>query len=494
MSTQIVRVQGYSKGSLTCIGNECDRTPGIEHRNSDIVPERSALNYSYKDVAEGGSFYSEHADIIGSLNAKYTEKKSGIAFEGMLITADSEFFEKLGYDVTKNAKPPKAVKEFFDKSYKWALEQVGYKGTEKNIISAKIHYDEKTPHLHIYYVPITDKWQEKVYQKDENGKVQRNEKGSPLQAKDENGKTIYKQVENSQQPKLSRTEFWRVRGGKNSYRRMQDDFQEKIGKEYGLERGEVGSTREHETKYQHKEKELKKSLASYTELRIRTDKVNETGKEIPLTGQTMIKTSELKKIKQQAKAYTVNRDGFKTLKSDQESVRQAQEQLKKEQEQLEKERAALSSERQRVNAAYQRQLDINRVLEQTERELKSEKEKNGSLVNENASLSRSNARQIETIQQLEKANRGAYESLTSVVKAVGMLKYDKEDGYRAELTEKQERLIDAVAKYGARWAREDGFPDLAKEMDEHIGISKGIQEDIQELTPKRSRGRGGMSL
>ena len=90
--------------------------------------------------------------------------------------------------------------------------------------------------------------------------------------------------------------------------------------------------------------------------------------------------------------------------------------------------------------------------------------------------------------------RGAYESVTNIVKAVGMLKYDKEDGYGVNLTEKQGRLIDAIAKYGARWARTDGHPDLAKVMDEKIGISQGIQEDIQELIPKRSRGRGGMSL
>lgn len=483
MSTQVVRVQGYSKGSLTCIGNECDRTPGIEHRNSDIVLERSALNYSFKDVPDGHSFYSEHADIISSLNAQYTEKKGGIAFEGMLITADSEFFQNLGYDVTKNEKPPKAVKEFFEKSYNWALEQIGYKGTDKNIISAKVHYDEKTPHLHIYYVPITDKWQEKVYQKDENGKVLRNEKGSPIQAKDENGKTIFNQVENSQQPKLSRTEFWRVRGGKNSYRRMQDNFQEKIGKEYGLERGEVGSTREHETKYQHKEKELKKELASYTNLKVRTDKIAEQGKEIPLTGQTMIKTSELQKIKQQAKAYSVNRDGFKNLQADKESVKQEKEQLKIEQEQLAAERDALSSERQRVDAAYQKQLNLNRILNQTERDLTFAKERN-------KDLDRSVIEKTATISKLEKDNRQMSECLADVIKAVGMLQEDEQQGYGVQgLTEKQNRLIDAIRLYGATFEKKLEHSDLANEILTKNGISKGIKSVIKELSPKKEQSR-----
>lgn len=70
------------------------------------------------------------------LNTKETKK--GVAFEGMLITADLDFFQKMGY--TSQGKPPKAVRDFFDKLYKWALEQIGYNGTDKNIISAKVHF------------------------------------------------------------------------------------------------------------------------------------------------------------------------------------------------------------------------------------------------------------------------------------------------------------------------------------------------------------------
>jgi len=46
MSTQVIRIQGFSKGSLTNIGNECDRKKGVEHHNSDIDPTRTHLNKS----------------------------------------------------------------------------------------------------------------------------------------------------------------------------------------------------------------------------------------------------------------------------------------------------------------------------------------------------------------------------------------------------------------------------------------------------------------
>ena len=493
VSTQVVRISGYSKGSLTCIGNECDRKEGIEHRNSDIIPERTALNQSYKDVSDGCGFYSEHAQILTALNAQYKETKKGTAFEGMIIPADLDFFEKMGYKT--DGKPPKEVKAFFDKSYKWALEQIGYNGTDKNIISAKVHYDEKTPHMHIYYLPITDKWQDKIYAKDENGKVLRSDKGTPLQAKDEKGKILYKQVEDNTAPKLSRTEFWRQKGGKVSYRRMQDDFQEKVGKLYGLERGEVGSDREHETKYQHKQKELQAELKPYEDMKIKTDSIDENIKKLPF-GKSLVDTNAFEKTKKQAKAYTLNRDSIRTLKSDQEKLKNSQIELKNEKQDLSLERAALLAEKQNVHAAYQRQLNINQLLERTEKELQAEKEKIRSLTNENSSLRIDVADKCKTIKELTETNRGAYESLTNVCKAVGMLKYDKNGDYKAELTPHQERLIDGVANYSARWAKNDGHPDLSEKIKKEIGISKGIQDEIDELVPKKnlSRGHGGMSL
>ncbi|PBG44190.1 plasmid recombination protein, partial [Clostridioides difficile] len=101
----------------------------------------------------------------------------------------------------------------------------------------------------------------KVYDKDEDGKVLRNANGSPRQAKDENGKTIYRQVEELTAPKLSRTEFWRGRGGQTTNSQMQDRFHEEIGKGYGLERGEVGGNAKHLTKAQWEADQLKQELA-----------------------------------------------------------------------------------------------------------------------------------------------------------------------------------------------------------------------------------------
>ena len=97
------------------------------------------------------------------LNATFCEKKDSTAFEGMIITSDTAFFVRLGWK--KGEETPYAVMEFFNRCYEFALQEIGYKGTDKNILSAVIHVDEKTPHLQLYYIPVVDTAKKKVYEK-----------------------------------------------------------------------------------------------------------------------------------------------------------------------------------------------------------------------------------------------------------------------------------------------------------------------------------------
>ena len=260
MSSQVLRVEGFSKGSLMGIGREVEREENyvLQHRNPDIDIERTHLNHIYKQTKNG--MYGEFKDICKKLNVSNADnlKKNATAFEGIVITSDKEYFENLGY--VPGQEPPEKVKKFFDKSYDFAKQEIGFKGTDNNILSAVVHYDETTPHLQLYYVPVVDSWKDKVYQKDKNGKVLKNENGSPIQARDNKGKIIYKDIENSEERRLNRTQFWQNKGGKNSYSLMQDRYYEQISKEYGLGRGEKGSTKQHTTKAQWEAQKLEKEL------------------------------------------------------------------------------------------------------------------------------------------------------------------------------------------------------------------------------------------
>ena len=152
------------------------------------------------------------------------------------------------------------MQKCFEDCYAFVLRQIGYHGTDKNILSAVIHLDETTPHLQLDYIPIVDEGRKKVYAKDERGKTLRNAKGSPVQAKDSNGKSIFTS-EKLKRPKVCSSEFWEQRDAQISYGNLQDEFHEQVAWRYGLERGEVGSNKKHTTKYQWQKQQQEKELA-----------------------------------------------------------------------------------------------------------------------------------------------------------------------------------------------------------------------------------------
>lgn len=121
------------------------------------------------------------------------------------------------------------------------------------------------------------------------------------------------------------------------------------------------------------------------------------------------------------------------------------------------------------------------------------------LEKENNSLHQENASQFCKIKELEmkisnisqdfyKKLTNAYVSIKNIVQAVGMLKYDKDEGYRIEnITAKQERLIDGVSEYGSALAKQNEYPELAEKMDNKVGIDKSIESFVKLPEPERTR-------
>ena len=234
------------------IGAETERT-AKSHRNEDIDSERTPLNYYFKK-SDGGLTQAWN-NMMQNFGATYKETKKSFAFEGLVITNGHEFFTERGY--VPGEPLPRELQKFFEDCYAFALRQIGYHGTDKNILSAVIHLDETTPHLQLYYIPIVDEGRKKVYAKDERGKTLRNAKGSPVQAKDSNGKSIFTSAK-LKRPKVCSSEFWEQRGAQISYGNLQDEFHEQVAWRYGLERGEVGSNKKHTTKYQWQKQQQEK--------------------------------------------------------------------------------------------------------------------------------------------------------------------------------------------------------------------------------------------
>ena len=149
----------------------------------------------------------------------------------------------------------------------------------------------------------------------------------------------------------------------------------------------------------------------------------------------------------------------------------------------------LTKKSEKLNNQY---IDLFKGYKKLEKENNSLHKENNDLKKENSSLFRK-IRELEmkisTItQDFYYKLTDAYVSIKNIVQAVGMLKYDKGNGYRIEnLTDKQERLIDGVAEYGSALAKDNKYTELAKQMDNKVGIDESIESFVKLPEPERTR-------
>ena len=220
MSYAIIRNTKYKRENLKGIFRHNERR-NKNYSNENIDKEKSYLNYSLKSPQYS---YEKEFDLM---REKYKLKGqikavSNIACE-YIITSDKEFFETIGEEETKR---------YFETAYNFVAE---YKNLgEQYIMSAKVHMDEETPHMHLIFLPV-------VHTKDKKG---------------------------NDMDKLACSEFWKA---KDSYRRLQDAFYEYvISKGFDLERG----LPKEETKREHFSIEEYKKITNFEKTKEILDSFN----------------------------------------------------------------------------------------------------------------------------------------------------------------------------------------------------------------------------
>ena len=187
MSYAIIRNTKYKRENLKGVFRHNERK-NKNYSNDNIDKERSYLNYSIKQPRH--SYEKEFDKIREEFNLKGQIKTvSNIACE-YVITSNKQFFETIG---------EKETKRYFETAYQFVTE---YKNLgEQYIMSAKVHMDEETPHMHLIFLPV-------VHTK--------NKKGDDID-------------------KLACSEFWKA---KDSYRQLQDAFYNYMtSHNFELERG-----------------------------------------------------------------------------------------------------------------------------------------------------------------------------------------------------------------------------------------------------------------
>lgn len=139
MPYAILRFQKRKAGSIASCERHNERRKEAYKSNPDIDVERSKLNYHLVNPP-CYTYKKEINRMVKEAGCKV--RRDSVMMVETLITASPEFMNSL---------PPEEQKAYFTEAFNFIAERVG----RQNILSAVVHMDEKTPHMHLCFVPIT---------------------------------------------------------------------------------------------------------------------------------------------------------------------------------------------------------------------------------------------------------------------------------------------------------------------------------------------------
>lgn len=343
------------------------------------------------------------------------------------------------------------------------------------VVGAYIHNDEATPHMHIVYVPVA------TY-----------------------SKGLKKRVSNDKALNQMGYKTW------NDWKDSQMACLESLVREKGYDREFMNNSNKHIAdveKFKRVQKEVERLAKNKLEKMELPDIPEPEIKLNPITKTESVKFSkaEFDKIKQVIDYQQTQITSLEAQKSDL-STKLENVELKlntarkkpymRENETLTQNLKEESDFSEKLTKKYEKLSEGYVELIKNYKKLEKE---NNSLHEENNDLKKENSSQFRKIKELEmkisdisldfyyKLTR-AYVSIKTIVQAVGMLKYDKDEGYGIEnLTAKQERLIDGVSEYGSALAKDNEYPEFAKQMDNKVGIDESIESFVKLPEPERTR-------
>ena len=285
---QVLRfVNNYKTKDLYLIGNEMNKRVGTGNYDS----ERTKFNVHYKDINKS-NLYQEVKSILEDRNIEYSHKTKTNILNGVTFTSGPEFFMTLGLpfkesnrtyqsgdkkgqnilvpDIKSNDDIPYEITKYFDCCMKFLEDLVG----KENIVMAQVHYDEDTPHLQAYFLPIVNEVKRKCYKRDSEGNLIK-ENGKTILLRDKDNKIIYESIKGNF---LNNDQFWKDLGGRNSFANIQDKFNKYITScGFKLDRGNIGSNKVHQTKLEYKISELKSEVNNlYKDIENYNNKLNKS--------------------------------------------------------------------------------------------------------------------------------------------------------------------------------------------------------------------------
>ena len=176
-------MEKYHKTDIAPVEQENERDESYPANNPQIDCTRTLNNYN---VIKRQCSYTQHINKrIAELDLPTKVRKDAVLMCSFVVGSDRDFFGRLS---------PQEQQQFFVDCTRFFAERYG----EDNIISAVIHLDETTPHLHLNLIPIA------------NGRLC--------------AKTLF---------------------DRKALQNLQSDFHSVVGKKWSLQRGKEGSQAKH---------------------------------------------------------------------------------------------------------------------------------------------------------------------------------------------------------------------------------------------------------
>ena len=140
MSYLVFHLSKYKSSNIIGLQRHNQRE-NRNYSNKDIDTTMSDLNYDLVN-SENISFTKKVNSIIDSKRTtKKAIRRDAVTYCECIISSDNDFFRNL--DI-------KEQQRFFEVSLKFLENRIG----KDNIISANVHLDETTPHMHLGFVPM----------------------------------------------------------------------------------------------------------------------------------------------------------------------------------------------------------------------------------------------------------------------------------------------------------------------------------------------------
>ena len=123
------------KGEYVKFGNQ-DIDPQKTHLNYNLGPRRGLeqIDFIRQRTTEARTLKRDDVNVMCSWVVTLPEYRHHN--QSLHVSPDKEQVERL----------------FFERSYRFLCDRYG----EQNVISAYVHKDEKTPHMHFAFVPVTE--------------------------------------------------------------------------------------------------------------------------------------------------------------------------------------------------------------------------------------------------------------------------------------------------------------------------------------------------